>query len=65
MEGGRRGQRLGEEKGKKSRGMMQVGAGLPCKARLGKEKMVKPLHQREVQRGWLIAWLRTRARPLW
>lgn len=40
---------------------MQVGAGLPCKVGLGKDKTAKPLHLREVQRGWLIAWVCTRA----
>ena len=55
--------------------MMQVGAGLSCKVRPGKDKTVRPLHQREVRRGWLIARVWTRAQraqrslcqqdPLW
>lgn len=46
MEGGRRAQALGEEKGKRSGGMVQVGAGLSCQARLRKDKMK---HLLEVQ----------------
>lgn len=46
MEGGRRGQRSGEEKGKRSGGMVQVRAGLSCGVGLRKDKAVKPLSTR-------------------